>query len=87
MFFGKIISNSQPFQFNEENVDENAGEVLMLTNVVLAPQSKVIFFLIFRTQLPFTSKRKAKNFLLSLSQKKDPKHLSIFSLHWLMISP
>ena len=45
MFFGKIISHSQPFQFNEENVDENAGEVLMLTNVVLAPQSKVILSL------------------------------------------
>ena len=41
MFFGKIISHSQPFQFNEENAEDNAGEVLMLTNVVLAPQSKV----------------------------------------------
>lgn len=43
MFFGKVISQSEPFQFNEENVDENAGEVLMLTNIVLAPQSKVYF--------------------------------------------
>lgn len=46
MFFGKVISQSQPFHFNEENVDENAGEVLMLTNIVLAPQSKVFFHFI-----------------------------------------
>lgn len=40
MFFGQVISQSKPFAFTPENVSEEAGEVLSLTNVVLAPSSK-----------------------------------------------
>lgn len=41
MFFGQIISQNKPFNFNAESVGAYAGEVLSLTNVVLAPGSKV----------------------------------------------
>lgn len=41
MFFGQIISQNKAFAFTPENVGEEAGEVLSLTNVVLAPSSKV----------------------------------------------
>lgn len=41
MFFGHIISQNKPYVFNAENVGPDAGEVLSLTNVVLAPGSKV----------------------------------------------
>lgn len=40
MFFGKVISKDQPFVFNGEN-DIEGHEVLSLTNVTLAPSSKV----------------------------------------------
>ena len=42
MFFGKVVTANNAFEFSESNVDENAGEVLSLTNVVLAPNSKVL---------------------------------------------
>lgn len=41
MFFGKIISQAQPFRFAPtDNEEELEGTVLSLTNVVLAPSSK-----------------------------------------------
>lgn len=46
MFFGHVISQNKPFAFTPENVGEQAGEVLSLTNVVLAPSSKVNSFFI-----------------------------------------
>lgn len=46
MFFGQVISQNKPFAFTPENVNEEAGEVLSLTNVVLAPSSKVKDFFI-----------------------------------------
>jgi len=41
MFFGQVITQSTPYSFTPEVVSEEAGEVLSLTNVVLAPSSKV----------------------------------------------
>ena len=41
MFFGKVVTQNTPYEFNESSVDEDAGEVLSITNVVLAPNSKV----------------------------------------------
>lgn len=46
MFFGQVIAQNKPFAFTPENVGEEAGEVLSLTNVVLAPSSKVDSFFI-----------------------------------------
>jgi hypothetical protein len=40
MFFGKIITQAQPYSFTESEVDESSGEVLSLTNAALAPNSK-----------------------------------------------
>lgn len=40
MFFGKIISQSQPFKFTPSEDEDVEGTVLSLTNVVLAPSSK-----------------------------------------------
>ena len=41
MFFGKVVTQSNAFEFSEANVEETAGEVLSLTNAVLTPNSKV----------------------------------------------
>jgi hypothetical protein len=40
MFFGKVLSQNQAFKFTPETVSDGEGEVLSLTNVVLAPSSK-----------------------------------------------
>jgi len=40
MFFGKILSQGKNFTFNADSVEEAQGEVLSLTNVVLAPTSQ-----------------------------------------------
>lgn len=40
MFFGKILSNNQTYKFSADEAEETQGEVLSLTNVVLAPTSK-----------------------------------------------
>ena len=45
MFFGQVITQGKPYAFTPETVGEEAGEVLSLTNVVLAPSSKVWLFL------------------------------------------
>lgn len=43
MFFGKIITKDQPFKFVESENPEESHEVLSVTNVTLAPSSKVCF--------------------------------------------
>ena len=45
MFFGQVTTQGKPYAFTPETVGEEAGEVLSLTNVVLAPSSKVWLFL------------------------------------------
>ncbi len=40
MFFGKILSQGQTYKFSAEEAEESQGEVLSITNVVLAPTSK-----------------------------------------------
>ena len=62
MFFGHIVTFNKPYEFSESNVDEKAGEVLSITNVVLAPNSKVIPILL-RKMHPSMSKIKKDNSL------------------------
>lgn len=62
MFFGQVIAQNKPFAFNPENVGEEAGEVLSLTNVVLAPNSKVKTLFIFRKADHYISRRITMNF-------------------------
>lgn len=40
MFFGKILNGGQSFKFSPEEAEAKQGEVLSITNVVLAPSSK-----------------------------------------------
>lgn len=40
MFFGKVLTPATPFTFSPSTVEEKSGEVLSLSNVVLAPSSK-----------------------------------------------
>jgi hypothetical protein len=40
MFFGKVLNQGQNFKFSASEVEETQGEVLSITNVVLAPTSK-----------------------------------------------
>lgn len=40
MFFGRILTKDSPFVFGPESVNETQGEVLSITNVMLAPTSK-----------------------------------------------
>jgi hypothetical protein len=62
MFFGQVITQSTPYSFNPETVSEDAGEVLSITNVVLAPSSKVSFYFIFRKADHCGSRKIIKNF-------------------------
>ncbi len=61
MFFGQVISQSKPYAFSPETVSEEAGEVLSLTNVVLAPSSKVKIYIILRKADHCMSRRIMKN--------------------------
>ena len=40
MFFGKVVSKGNPFHFNDEHLEPNASHTLMITNAVLAHQTK-----------------------------------------------
>ena len=40
MFFGKILNSGQSFKFNPTDAEDSQGEVLSITNAVLAPTSK-----------------------------------------------
>ena len=39
MFFGKILKEGQSYSFTASEAEETQGEVLSITNVVLAPTS------------------------------------------------
>ena len=39
MFFGKVITQGKSFTFGQETADEVVGEIISLTNTVLAPTS------------------------------------------------
>lgn len=42
MFFGQIIKENKPFLFDSRNVEETVGDVICISNVALAPASKVL---------------------------------------------
>lgn len=64
MFFGKILNKNSPFLFNEENVDETAGDVLSVTNVTIAPGSG--------NQASFFIKKGNQEFLVASLTKERP---------------
>ncbi len=57
MFFGKVVSKDQSFAFtaDDENVEH---EVLSITNLTLAPSSKVILFLTSGRSISLRQERK-----------------------------
>jgi hypothetical protein len=62
MFFGQVISQSTPYTFSPDTVSEEAGEVLSITNIVLAPSSKVYSF--FISGIWFSLDQKIKSIIL-----------------------
>ena len=39
MFFGKILKEGQTYNFTANEIEETQGEVLSITNIVLAPNA------------------------------------------------
>jgi hypothetical protein len=68
MFFGKILSAAEPFTFSAQEAEESQGEVLSITNVVLAPNSK--------DSVSLFAKKDNQEFLIGTLTKDRP-HLSI----------
>ena len=64
MFFGKILAQGQTYQFNTQHADQNQGEVLSLTNVVLAPTSQAPASLYI--------KKDSEEFLIASLDKSHP---------------
>lgn len=90
MFFGQVISQSTPYTFSPDTVSEEAGEVLSITNIVLAPSSKVYSFFISRNLVLSGSKNKINNSWLHHWPKTDHRLLSIslslLSINWPSLS-
>jgi hypothetical protein len=70
MFFGKILSESQSFKFSADEAEASQGEVLNLTNVILAPTSNGSASLWIREQL------NGEEYLIASLTKEQP-HASI----------
>ena len=64
MFFGKILNQGQSFKFNPEDAGDSQGEVLSITNVVLAPSSK--------ESVSLFVKRENEEFLIATLTKDKP---------------
>jgi hypothetical protein len=64
MFFGKILSQGQNFKFNPHDAEESQGEVLSITNVVLAPSSK--------ESVSLYVKKENVEFLIATVTKENP---------------
>lgn len=64
MFFGKILNQGQTFKFNPEDAADSQGEVLSITNVVLAPSSK--------ESVSLFVKRENEEFLIATLTKDRP---------------
>ncbi len=41
MFFGRVLTPKQSFLYSESTVDPSVGDVLTISNLALAPSSKV----------------------------------------------
>ncbi len=72
MFFGKVITQNTPFSFTPENVGEEAGEVLSLTNVVLAPGSVVSPLSYIQNGGSLYIKKDSEEFLVASLTKEAP---------------
>jgi hypothetical protein len=59
MFFGKIVTKDQSYAFSAEDGSAE-HEVLSLTNLTLAPSSKVLDFLISGRSFPLYQKRRRR---------------------------
>lgn len=64
MFFGKILNQGQSFKFNPQDAEEAQGEVLSITNVVLAPTSK--------DSVSLFVKKENEEFLIATLTKERP---------------
>lgn len=64
MFFGKILSQGQSFKFSTQEAEESQGEVLSITNVVLAPSSK--------ESVSLFAKKDNEEFLVATLTKERP---------------
>jgi hypothetical protein len=64
MFFGKILNQGQTFKFNPQDAEEAQGEVLSITNVVLAPSSK--------ESVSLFVKKQNEEFLIATLTKERP---------------
>lgn len=68
MFFGKILNPGQTYKFSADQAEEDQGEVLSLTNVVLAPTS---------TEGASLYIKKGNDDFLITSLTKDKPHVAI----------
>ena len=68
MFFGKILKEGQTYSFNPTEAEETQGEVLSITNVVLAPTSPAPTSLYI--------KKDSEEFLIA-SLTKDKPHVTL----------
>jgi hypothetical protein len=64
MFFGKILSQGQSFKFSAHDAEESQGEVLSITNVILAPNSK--------ESVSLYAKKDGQEFLIATLTKDHP---------------
>jgi hypothetical protein len=71
MFFGKVLNQGQTFKFNPHDAEETQGEVLSITNVVLAPASKESVSL-------FAKKDNEEFLLVTLTKERPHAFLNVF---------
>ncbi len=56
MFFGKVVNNQTPWKFEPSEKGELEGEVLSITNAILAPKSQVILVLFRKAPVSLSEK-------------------------------
>lgn len=71
MFFARVLTKDTPFIYSQESLEENVGDVITLSNIVLAPSSKVQVYP-FRTQPLCSWGRPERSSCWALSLTKTP---------------
>ena len=71
MFFGKILTQAQTFKFSTDEAEASQGEVLSITNLVLAPTSQA--------PASLWIKKDGEDFLIaSLTKDKPQSSVNVF---------
>lgn len=78
MFFGKIVSKDAPFQFSQDNIEQIYGEVFSLTNITLAPTSKVTSIFIQDSAQLYIKKGDNEFLVASLTKEKPHTVINVF---------